>query len=179
MGAKSMHSQRCWGRDPGGLPGGRGSQRMGRTCQAQFLSADTSGHLPGTWELEGPSPILLKRSPWHLIPLRDAGGMCPASHPARRTGLSACQARAGPAPCALLSPLFLRPQEGRSRAKVIAGLAYLRGGLGTQSTGYSMRQYLPSQRTGPSLPSIHRRLDEDTQAQPHAIKDQPGKTGRA
>lgn len=105
--------------------------------------------------------------------------MCPASHPARRTGLSACQARVGPAPCALLSPLFLRPQEGRSRAKVIVGLAYLRGGLGTQSTGSSVRHYLRSQRTGPDLTSIHRRLDGDTQAQPHTIQGRPGQSGRA
>lgn len=44
----------------------------------EFLSADTWGHLPGTWELEGPSPTLLKHSPRHLLPPRDAGGICPA-----------------------------------------------------------------------------------------------------
>lgn len=124
-----MHteSQGCWNEDPRGRLGGRGSQRIGNTCVAQLSSPQTtSGHLQGSWGCEGSC-----HPPWN----RSSPGTQEESvrHPAPplHTGLPACQARAGPSPAHLSS--FCRPQEGRSRAKLIVGLAYLRGGLGTQS----------------------------------------------
>lgn len=58
---------------------------------------------------------------WDLTPPRDSGGICLASPPPPPccTGLSACQAGAGPPPTHLSS--FCRPQEQRSRAKLSWG----------------------------------------------------------
>lgn len=98
------------------------------------LLRPTSGHLPGTWELHGPGPNLLKLTAWHLTPLKASGGIRPArlgeSLTPPPTGLSACQARADPTPARFS---FCRPQEAKSRAKVIVGVTYLSGGAGTQS----------------------------------------------
>lgn len=106
----SRDSHECQNIDPSGLPGGRGSQKMGRACMAQISSLQATlgiGQDHGGWMAqEGPT-----------LP-------CP-------TGLSACQAGADPSSTRLSS--FYRPWEGKSRDKVIVGFTYFRGEVGTQS----------------------------------------------
>lgn len=83
---------------------------MGRTCMAQISSLQATlgiGQNPGGW---------MAREGLTLP--------CP-------TGLSACQAGAGPLSTQLSS--FYRPWEGQSRAKAIVGFTDLRGAVDTQS----------------------------------------------
>lgn len=128
---------------------------MGKTCVAQMSSLQsTSGHLQGTWGLEG-FPHL-HPPPWDLTP---PGTQQESFRPPALPATQAClHARPGLALGPHTSLHSAGPSKEGPEPRSSWGSHTFGAGWAYKATGYySMQRHVQSQKAGACLPSISRR----------------------